>query len=198
MDKAQALTMAQLLYGPGAYAVVVDDYRTAARKVVGYEVGHARAPRGRTIERTPWHLLHHTRKGFSKTSFEDALAQAEAALTPHQRVAYDKRRARQQEKALRVMPEPCETSKARAIRRTPVVTTNKCATCKHFSTDSPQDDGDEGWGWCALAESNDGEPVVKTSLAVSFDAEQHSASLSVFKDFGCLQHEPAPSPTTGG
>jgi len=95
MTEDEALAHARQMFGPRAYAMEQraftghekpgpDGWVQPAGAIYAYAVGYCRTgKRGATL---------YTRKGHG-TSFEAALAEADAALTPAQRLAYHKRRS---------------------------------------------------------------------------------------------------------
>jgi len=99
MTEAEAQEIAQLQWGPRGFAYVLrrftgtekpgpDGWVSPEGEVYGYSVGyHRTGKRGARLT---------TEKGRSDHSFEEALARAEAAMTPQQRAAYEKRTSKNQ------------------------------------------------------------------------------------------------------
>ncbi len=73
--------------------------------------------------------------------------------------------------------------------------TKHCGSCTHFERENieaefhrPMVSGEDGrWGYCAIARSDLGERMIKTSTAWASDSESYKAYLCVREDFGCNQ-----------
>lgn len=60
----------------------------------------------------------------------------------------------------------------------------RCRTCKYW--DNTICDSDK-WGYCKLANSQDGVPEYTNTLAVALDYESCEARLKTNETFGCVQ-----------
>lgn len=49
------------------------------------------------------------------------------------------------------------------------------------------------WGWCALGNSNNGDPVMAATLAYGYDGEEYGGGMHTSPDFGCVQFEAKPT-----
>lgn len=62
-----------------------------------------------------------------------------------------------------------------------------CETCKHWAKYEVEEDNRLwGWGWCEMAEAEDGSPLNTSTLAF---ANGYKAFLVTRPSFGCNQHE---------
>lgn len=68
----------------------------------------------------------------------------------------------------------------------------RCKDCRWWSTEHRLgwlSDRSDGRGHCERAESEDGQPVDKDSLAYTEDGESYRAILITAPDFGCVQFQ---------
>jgi hypothetical protein len=71
----------------------------------------------------------------------------------------------------------------------------KCISCKFWGIDpgSGEETGEESqmpFRRCGKGGSNDGKPIVASTLACAVDGYDHAAWLLTSPDFGCVMHEP--------
>lgn len=58
-----------------------------------------------------------------------------------------------------------------------------CKNCKHWSESIP----DGAFGMCEMTVSEDGEPLIESTLAFARDSDQEWATLRTRPTFGCVQ-----------